>query len=143
LPGRAVSDAEKEFARQARITNRTLGAIKRNMRFLNPVRFGSFSFFLLSHKILRFMTPFFALGLFSTSIALVNTGTMYFLASVGMSIFIIAGALGITGSDSTLGLINLSHFFVDELGSTEGMVSFSDRTFRHDVGSEAVNPNFW
>jgi cellulose synthase/poly-beta-1,6-N-acetylglucosamine synthase-like glycosyltransferase len=117
-------DAEREFARQARITNRTLGAIKRNMRFLNPARFGSFSFFLLSHKILRFMTPFFALGLFSSSIALVNTGATYFLASVGLSIFIISGVLGITGLINSR-MINLSSaFLLTNLAQLKGWFRF-------------------
>ena len=70
--------ARKEFRRQARITNRTLGAIKRNIQFLNPLRFGSFAFFLLSHKVLRFMVPFFAGGLILSCLALMQ-GSLVFV----------------------------------------------------------------
>ena len=46
-----------EFRRQARITNRTLRALWRHADLLNPFRFGLFSFFLFSHKIVRFLVP--------------------------------------------------------------------------------------
>jgi cellulose synthase/poly-beta-1,6-N-acetylglucosamine synthase-like glycosyltransferase len=46
-----------EFRRQARITNRTLRALWRHVGLLNPFRFGLFSFFLFSHKIVRFLAP--------------------------------------------------------------------------------------
>ena len=91
----------KEFLRQARITNRTLGAIYRNMRFLNPLRFGSFSFFLLCHKILRFMVPFFAGGLLLSSILLVFSAGIYLLILAGMILFILTGVAGL------LKLVNL------------------------------------
>jgi cellulose synthase/poly-beta-1,6-N-acetylglucosamine synthase-like glycosyltransferase len=46
-----------EFRRQARITNRTLRALWRHSQLLNPFRYGLFSFFLFSHKIVRFLVP--------------------------------------------------------------------------------------
>jgi len=46
-----------EFRRQARITNRTLRALWRHVGLLNPFRYGLFSFFLFSHKIIRFLVP--------------------------------------------------------------------------------------
>lgn len=48
---------ESEFRRQSRITNRSLRAIWRHAHLLNPVRFPTFSFFLFSHKVVRFMVP--------------------------------------------------------------------------------------
>jgi cellulose synthase/poly-beta-1,6-N-acetylglucosamine synthase-like glycosyltransferase len=58
----AAEGGEREFRRQTRITNRTLLAIFRRSRFLNPLRFGSFAVFLMSHKVLRFLVPFFFAG---------------------------------------------------------------------------------
>lgn len=46
-----------EFRRQARITNRTLRALWRRVGLLNLFRFGLFSFFLFSHKVIRFIVP--------------------------------------------------------------------------------------
>ena len=50
---------ESEFQRQSRITNRTLRALWRNHRLLNPLRFPRFAFFLFSHKVARFAVPIF------------------------------------------------------------------------------------
>ncbi len=58
----AAEGASGEYRRQVRITARTLTALGRNMECMNPFRFGFFSFFLISHKALRLMFPFFMLG---------------------------------------------------------------------------------
>ncbi len=101
----------KEYSRQVRITNRTLGAIYRNMRFLNPLRFGSFSFFLFSHKILRFMVPFFAGGLLLSSILLVSSAGFYLLVLTGMTLFILTGVAGLLKLFN-LRLVNLCTAFL-------------------------------
>jgi len=53
----ASDSVASEFRRQARITNRTLRALSRHLGLLNPFRYGLFSFFLFSHKIVRFLVP--------------------------------------------------------------------------------------
>jgi hypothetical protein len=50
-------DLDSEFRRQSRITNRTLWALWRHLHLLNAARFGWFSFFLFSHKVVRFLVP--------------------------------------------------------------------------------------
>lgn len=84
-----------EFRRQARITNRTLGAIRRNIGFLNPLRFGSFAFCLFSHKVLRFLVPFFFLGILSAGLILSGTSLIYAGFVVAQAVFIVFGVLGI------------------------------------------------
>jgi len=59
-----------------------LRAIGRNYQFLNPLRYGSFAFFLLSHKVLRFLTPFFLIALFAVNLFLWTTGFIYVVALV-------------------------------------------------------------
>ena len=66
------AETGSEFRRQVRITNRTLRAIFRNIHLLNPFRSGSFAFFLLSHKILRFMAPFFIIIMFTLNLFLID-----------------------------------------------------------------------
>jgi cellulose synthase/poly-beta-1,6-N-acetylglucosamine synthase-like glycosyltransferase len=53
----ASETVASEFRRQARITNRTLRALWRHVGLLNPFRYGLYSFFLFSHKIVRFLVP--------------------------------------------------------------------------------------
>ena len=93
----SLKGEKEEFRRQARITNRTLRAIFRNHNFLNPFRFGYFSFFLLSHKLLRFLVPFFAAGAFLTNLLLVNESTIYFSFAMLQVLLIIIGITNING----------------------------------------------
>ncbi len=69
-----------EFTRQARISNRTIRALFNNADMLNPFKFGIFSFELLSHKMSRFLAPFFMLSLLLANLILVKSGSLYVLA---------------------------------------------------------------
>ncbi len=85
----------KEYRRQVRITNRTLRAIGRNIEFLNPFVYGSFSFFLLSHKVIRFLVPFSFLGVLVAALLLMNEAIFYAGFAVAQLIFICIGIAGI------------------------------------------------
>ena len=85
----------KEFRRQVRITNRTLGAIWRNIHFLNPAAYGSFSFFLLSHKVIRFLVPFTFLGTFMTALLLASVSIFFTVFAIAQTLFICIGIAGI------------------------------------------------
>lgn len=85
----------KEFRRQVRITNRTLGAIWRNMGFLNPVRYGAFAFFLLSHKLIRFLVPFFFLGTFCVGSVLSANSAFYAVLTTAQVLFVVVGVFGL------------------------------------------------
>lgn len=101
----------KEFRRQVRITNRTLGAIWRGCKFLNPRVFGVFALLLISHKIIRFLVPFFFLATLITSVLLINTSFFYGLSFVSQMLFI---SLGLAGLCTRVNgrLIGLSAFFL-------------------------------
>ena len=77
-------DLESEFRRQSRITNRTLRALWRNRQLLNPLRYPVFSFFLFSHKVMRFLVPLFLASAAVSLVALAPTQTAYLVAGVGM-----------------------------------------------------------
>jgi len=87
----------KEFRRQARITNRTLGAIWRNRQFLNPFEYGWFAIFLVSHKLLRFMVPLFAAVMLLASSVLMFSNVWYGLIFILLWLFIITGGSGWLG----------------------------------------------
>lgn len=86
----------REYRRQVRITTRTLGAIGRNRQFLNPLRYGSFSFFLLSHKVIRFLVPFTFAGLLITAVLLSSTSLLYAGFATAQLIFIGIGTAGLS-----------------------------------------------
>ncbi len=85
----------KEYRRQVRITNRSLGAIRRNIEFLNPLHYGPFAFFLLSHKVIRFLVPFFFLGLFCSGLFLSVTSVIYASLVIAQFFFIAIGIFGL------------------------------------------------
>ena len=84
----------KEYSRQVRITNRTLGAMGRNIQFLNPFSYGSFAFFLFSHKLVRFLVPFTFLGTLVTALSLANQSIFHAIFSILQLLFICIGIAG-------------------------------------------------
>ena len=114
----------REYARQVRITNRTLGAIRRNVRFLNPFKYGSFAFFLLSHKVLRFMVPFFALGLFLSSLYLATSSVLYSLVVAMLCLFILAGIVGLLGLNHSRLVKLCATFLLTSLAQAKGWTRF-------------------
>jgi cellulose synthase/poly-beta-1,6-N-acetylglucosamine synthase-like glycosyltransferase len=84
-----------EYRRQVRITTRTLTALRRNMGCMNPFRFGLFSFFLISHKGMRLMFPFFMLGAAAVC-ALLYDGSWFFKVFLwSQALAVVVAAYGI------------------------------------------------
>ncbi len=77
---KTTGDPHGEFRRQVRITNRTLRAIMKNIDLINPFKAGFFFFELMSHKVVKFLVPFFMGILLVTNISLLSLGIEYFLA---------------------------------------------------------------
>jgi len=114
----------REYARQSRITNRTLRAIRRNVRFLTPFKYGSFAFFLLSHKLLRFMVPFFAVGLFLSSLYLATSSVFYSLVVAMLCLLIMAGIAGLLGLNHSRLVKLCATFLLTNLAQAKGWFRF-------------------
>jgi len=84
---------ESEFRRQSRITNRTLRAVWRYRHLLNPFRFPSYSFFLFSHKVVRFLVPVFIILSVGALAFLAPRGGAYLVVGVAASLSIAMAAL--------------------------------------------------
>lgn len=56
-----AGDFDKEGKRKQRIVNRSFTGLMKNKSVLNPLKYGFYSFELLSHKLLRWLIPFFIL----------------------------------------------------------------------------------
>ncbi len=74
---KTAGDPRGEVKRQIRITNRTLRAIFNNIGLFNPITYGIFPFELFSHKVVKFLAPFFAMTLVFCTIILSNSGAIY------------------------------------------------------------------
>ncbi len=70
----AGASFDQEFHRKVRIVARGWNAVKRVREVVNPLRFGFFSFQIISHKILRWLTPIFLFFCFTSCLALALMG---------------------------------------------------------------------
>jgi cellulose synthase/poly-beta-1,6-N-acetylglucosamine synthase-like glycosyltransferase len=93
----AADDEKKAFRRQVRITNRTVWAIVRNLRFADPRRYGIFAFFLISHKILRFGVPVFFCAAGILNLFLAGAHAVYDITLAAGLLFLGVGLLSYAG----------------------------------------------
>jgi cellulose synthase/poly-beta-1,6-N-acetylglucosamine synthase-like glycosyltransferase len=107
-PSKATRD---EFRRQVRITTRTLRALARRPRFMNPLRFGSFSVFILSHKVVRFLVPFCLIGSVVTNFLLLPVSYFFIVTMCAQMMFFIFAALSASRLH-TGRLANLCKYFL-------------------------------
>lgn len=73
----AAEGFEKEFRRKVRIVNRAWRATWTLPALLNPLRFGWFSWQLVSHKLLRWLMPLFLVGFLIVNALLLDRGPLY------------------------------------------------------------------
>jgi cellulose synthase/poly-beta-1,6-N-acetylglucosamine synthase-like glycosyltransferase len=103
-----------EFHRQVRITSRTIRAIMNYRQLLNPFRFGLISFELFSHKVCRFLVPFFLVVLLVSNLVLAGNGAFFLAALIAQGIFYVgAGAAAFVSNAGLLSqLAETSRAFV-------------------------------
>jgi len=70
----ALADAGDEFRMRVRVSLRAWWALKDKAALLNPLRYGIFAWQLWSHKVLRYLAPFFQLGALVANLALAPRG---------------------------------------------------------------------
>lgn len=68
---RNIADDRRETARKVRTVVRGLAVLGRNVRMLNPFRYGLFAWQLASHKLCRWLVPFAMIGAFVSTATLV------------------------------------------------------------------------
>ncbi len=71
---RTHEEAGRELEMRVRIIIRTINALVRRARMLNPFRYGFFSFQLFSHKVLRYLVPELLLAILGSGLYLTFAG---------------------------------------------------------------------
>lgn len=108
-----LKDAQKEYQRKVRTVLRGMVGLSRHTEVLNPFTLGGFAFQTFSHKIMRWLVPWFLLGTFLTSAALATEGAIYALALWAQLVFygiaIVAHFLPNLRNNS---LVKIIYFFV-------------------------------
>ncbi|WP_148862586.1 glycosyltransferase family 2 protein [Marinobacter fonticola] len=82
-----VADPSKEYQRKLRTVIRGLTALARHPQALNPFSHGLFAFQVFSHKVMRWLVPWFLIVLFVSSWILVPRGGIYGLALLAQLVF--------------------------------------------------------
>jgi cellulose synthase/poly-beta-1,6-N-acetylglucosamine synthase-like glycosyltransferase len=87
-----LDDPEKEFFRKVRTVVNGMAVMARLRAVLNPLKYGVYSFRMISHKIMRWWVPFCLMVILITGIWLYPAGLIYRLAT-GIQIAFYLGAL--------------------------------------------------
>jgi len=90
-----ASESASEFKARVRMTLRNWGGTWSRPKLLNPLQYGGIAFALWSHKLLRWLSPFFLIIMTLSALVLSVYGQERFvLISVGLLLFYLAGFLG-------------------------------------------------
>ena len=110
----SVSQITEEFKRKIRVVNRSWQAVRKMKSLLNPIVHGWFSVRLLSHKVLRWLTPVCLIFIFFSSLGLAFTSD-FFLLFVVIQIGVYGlGCLGWTIGDFSRsnGILSVCAYFL-------------------------------
>ncbi|RYY77029.1 MAG: glycosyltransferase family 2 protein [Gammaproteobacteria bacterium] len=108
-----LADSSKEYQRKIRTVIRGMTGLSRHKEVLNFNRFGLFSLQVISHKLMRWLAPWFFIGFFIVSAILADHGWFYFLAFLGQLAFYTAALIAqFLPNLRSVGTIKLIYFFV-------------------------------
>lgn len=108
-----LKDSSKEYARKIRTVIRGMTALQRHPEVLNPFRFGLFTFQVISHKLMRWLVPWFLIALLLVNSMLFQAGGIYSFILI-IQILFYALALSAHYKEDLLRIasIKLIYFFV-------------------------------
>ena len=82
-----IADETKEFNRTVRTALTGISALMRNLTLLNPGKYGLFSWQLFSHKICRWLVPFFLISIAVSNAVIVFSSLFYFFTFLLQTVF--------------------------------------------------------
>jgi cellulose synthase/poly-beta-1,6-N-acetylglucosamine synthase-like glycosyltransferase len=91
----ALDDPRDEFTRKVRTILRGITTLARHLSLLNPFRYGFFAVEVLSHKLARWLVPFFLLAILASSALLAVGSPFYLVLFVAQVAFYGLAALGL------------------------------------------------
>jgi cellulose synthase/poly-beta-1,6-N-acetylglucosamine synthase-like glycosyltransferase len=109
----SLNRGREELSMRVRVAVRSLNALVRERRFLNPLKYGCFAWQLWSHKVLRYASPLLWLGAFAANLALARDP--FYLLLLFMQLALLAsGAVGFVLQDKhrDLGLFGKPYYFL-------------------------------
>lgn len=108
-----ISDETKEYQRKLRTVIRGIAALANKSEVLNPTKFGLFSFQIFSHKLMRWMVPWFLIITAISNILLWNSHVFFNLTLIAQISFYLLAALGYFSAKArNNSIIKICYFFV-------------------------------
>jgi cellulose synthase/poly-beta-1,6-N-acetylglucosamine synthase-like glycosyltransferase len=106
--------ARPEFQMRVRVMTQTFADLWRHRAMLHPLRSGFYAVQLLSHKVLRYLVPFFLLTIFAASTLLAPKSVFYFIFFMAQGGFYLLAALGwlLERAGARNKLLALPYYFV-------------------------------
>ncbi len=86
--------SKQEFSMRVRVISRGMNGLWYMRELFNPFRYGFISFQLFSHKVLRWMIPFWLLLLLLTNLYLIGQGSTFYTLCFVLQVLFYAGAAG-------------------------------------------------
>lgn len=106
----------QELSMRVRVVIRSINALVRERRFLNPIKFGAFAWQLWSHKALRYASPLLWLAAYAFNVLLIREAPypLYLLLLLSQSAVLFAGGVGflLQGSGRELGAFGKPYYFL-------------------------------
>jgi cellulose synthase/poly-beta-1,6-N-acetylglucosamine synthase-like glycosyltransferase len=110
---RDLRDPGREYQRKLRTVLRGVTSLARHPEVLNPLRFGLFAFQVWSHKLMRWLVPWFLLGLFTVTIFVQDRHWFYALALWGqVAFYVLAVAAHFRPALREKPAVRIVYFFV-------------------------------
>lgn len=110
-----LNRGSEELSMRVRVAIRSLNALFRERRFLNPVKFGVFAWQLWSHKALRYASPLLWMGAYVSNVLLVRADPypLYLILLLGQSAVLAAAGIGfvLQGRRRELGIFGKPYYF--------------------------------
>lgn len=107
-----LADESKEYQRKLRTVIRGIAALFKRSEVANPFRHGFFAIQVISHKVMRWLVPWFLLGLLITTILLYSVHWIYQAALFAQVLFYAVALIGYLSSQlRQKTLIKLPFFF--------------------------------
>jgi glycosyltransferase involved in cell wall biosynthesis len=108
-----LKDPSKEYARKIRTVIRGMTGLSRHREVLSIKRFGFFAFQVFSHKLMRWLTPWFLVLSFLTNALVADSGLIYGLAFIGQLCFYGTGLVAhFLPSLQQLPAVKIIYFFI-------------------------------
>lgn len=107
-----VADNKREFERKIRTVLRGLTVFFHNTEFLNPLRYGFFSYQYFCHKLLRWLVPIFLLTTLATNAVLSFSSIGYVVILIShLAFYIIAICGWLTKTPFSRAILNIPLYF--------------------------------